>query len=101
MIIRILRMCALRACPSGTLVYRPCCKKFIPLGTKLLDWSLLLERESFFFVAVSLIFVIFFFLLRLLLAWYADNRLRVPRFHFRRHILRAGATFFHTPEIEE
>jgi len=65
------------------------------------DWSLLLERESFFFFFVSSVLFIFFFLVRLLLAWYADYHLRVPRFHFRRHIARAGATFFSPPEIEE
>jgi hypothetical protein len=65
------------------------------------DWSLLLERESFFFFFVSCLLFIFFFAFRLLLAWHADYRLRVPRFRFRRHILRAGATFFSPPEIEE
>jgi Transglutaminase-like superfamily len=65
------------------------------------DWSLLLERESFFFFSVSAFSFIFFFVLRVLLAWYADNRLRVPRFHFRRHMVRAGATLVSTPEIEK
>jgi hypothetical protein len=65
------------------------------------DWSLLLERESFFFFFVSSVLFIFFFACRLLLAWYADHRLRAPRFHFRRHIARAGATFFSPPEIEK
>jgi hypothetical protein len=65
------------------------------------DWSLLLERESFFFLFASSLFFIFFFLVRFLLAWYADYHLRVPRFHFRRHVARAGATFFSPPEIEE
>src|SRR6202162_4078467 len=67
-------------------------RKVYPTWDEDFDWSLLLERESFFF---------FFFLVRLLLAWYADHRLGVPRFHFRRHIVRAGATFFSPPEIEE
>jgi Transglutaminase-like superfamily len=65
------------------------------------DWSLLLERESFFFFFVSCLLFIFFLASRFLLAWYADHRLRVPRFRFRRHIVRAGATFFSPPEIEE
>jgi hypothetical protein len=65
------------------------------------DWSLLLERESFFFFFISFLLFIFFFLVRILLAWYADHRLRVPRFRFRRHMSRAGATFFSPPEIEE
>jgi transglutaminase-like putative cysteine protease len=65
------------------------------------DWSLLLERESFFFFFFSSLAFIFFFLVRFLLAWYADYHLRVPRFRFRRHMLRAGATFFSPPEIKE
>ena len=87
--------------PLGAFGLQALLQKVYPSWDEDLDWSLLLERESFFFVAVSLISVIFFFLLRLLLAWYADNRLRLPRYRFRRHILRAGATFFHTPEIEK
>ena len=66
-----------------------------------MDWTLLLERESFFFFFASAFVFGFFFILRLLLAWYADHRLRVPRFHLRHHIARAGATFFSAPEIEE
>jgi hypothetical protein len=38
--------------------------------------------------------------LRVLLAWYADRRLRVPRFHFREHFLRATFAFLTTPGIE-
>ena len=65
------------------------------------DWSLLLERESFFFFFVSSVVFSFLFIARLLLAWYADHHLRVPRYRFRRHIARAGATFFSPPEIKE
>ena len=65
------------------------------------DWSLLLERESFFFFFVSSLIFSFLFIARLLLAWYADHHLRVPRYRFRRHIARAGATFFSPPEIKE
>ena len=64
------------------------------------DWSLLLERESFFvlFSAFSLFFVSM--LLRLLLGWYADHQLKIPRFRLREHVLRAGAAFFSAPEIK-
>src|SRR5262249_38371587 len=65
-----------------------------------LDWSLFLERESFFFLVLSSIFVFFFLALRFVLAWYADYRLRIYRFHLREHFLRAGAAFFSTPEIK-
>lgn len=65
-----------------------------------LDWSLLLERESFFVLVLSGIATLVFLLLRAFLGWYADRRLKIPRFHFREHLIRAAATFFSTPEIE-
>jgi hypothetical protein len=66
-----------------------------------IDWSLLLERESFFYLVLSVTGMLFFLLLRAALAWYADSRLRVPRFHLREHALRAGVAFFSTPEIKQ
>ena len=44
------------------------------------DWSLLLERESFFML-------------------FADQRLHVPRFHLRKYFQRAGAALLSAPEI--
>jgi hypothetical protein len=87
--------------PLAGLGLRYLLEEIYPSWDEALDWSLLLERESFFFVFISAFLFVFFFAVRFLLAWYADNRLRVPRFHFRRHALRAGASFFYTPEIEE
>jgi hypothetical protein len=66
-----------------------------------IDWSLLLERESFFYLVLSVTLMLFFLLLRAVLAWYADSRLRIPRFHLREHALRAGVAFFSTPEIKQ
>jgi hypothetical protein len=66
-----------------------------------IDWSLLLERESFFYLVLSAGATILFLLLRALFAWYADSRLRVPRFRLREHMVRAGAAFVSTPEIKE
>jgi hypothetical protein len=65
-----------------------------------MDWSLLLERESFFCLVVAALCTFLFLVLRFLLAWYADYRLRIPRFHLREHFLRAGAAFFGTPGIK-
>jgi len=65
------------------------------------DWSLLLERESFFYLVLSIVGTLFFLLLRAALAWYADSRLRIPRFHLREHAIRAGAAFFSAPEIKQ
>jgi hypothetical protein len=65
-----------------------------------LDWSLLLERESCFALVTAATFAFLLLVLRFLLAWWADYRLRIPRFHLREHFLRAGAAFFSTPGIK-
>jgi hypothetical protein len=65
------------------------------------DWSLLLERESFFYLVLSAGATMFLLLWRALLARYADSRLRIPRFHLREHAVRAGAAFFSAPEIKQ
>jgi hypothetical protein len=64
------------------------------------NWSLLLERRSFLYLFVSLSLVILLMILRVFLAWLADHRLRVPRFHFRLKLARATAAFFTSPEIK-
>lgn len=74
--------------------------RVFPKWEEKVDWSLLLERESFFILFVSAVATIFFLLLRMLLAWYADYRLKIPRFHLREHIVRAGAAFLYAPEIK-
>src|SRR3984893_1074732 len=87
--------------PLDGLGLRYLLRKVYPTWDEDFDWSLLLERESFFFFFISSVVFSFFFLVRLLLAWYADHYLRVPRFRFRRYMARAGATLFSPPEIEE
>jgi hypothetical protein len=64
------------------------------------DWTLLLERESYSALVAAAVVTFFSLVLRFLLAWYADYRLRIPRFHLREHFLRAGAAFFGTPGIK-
>jgi hypothetical protein len=66
-----------------------------------IDWSLLLERESYFYLVVSAGLTLFFLSVRVLLAWYADSRLRIPRFHLRVHLHRASSAFLSTPEIKQ
>lgn len=65
-----------------------------------LDWSLLLERRSFAWFFLSVWALIFFLLLRIVLAWLADHRLRIPRLRLRTSLTRATTTFFSTPEIK-
>jgi len=66
-----------------------------------LDWSLLLERESFFVLCVFIAGSLFFLMVREVMAWYADRRLKIARFHLRAHFARAGAAFFGAPEIKQ
>jgi hypothetical protein len=76
-------------------------ERVYPGWDEAIDWSLLLERESFFYVVASAAAFAFFLLMRTLLGWYADRRLRIPRFHLREHTARAGAAFLSAPEIKE
>ena len=65
------------------------------------DWSLLLERVSFLYLVLAGMATFFFLVLREVLAWYADSQLRIPRFHLREHMIRAGVALFSTPEIKQ
>jgi transglutaminase-like putative cysteine protease len=72
----------------------------VPAWDDSLDWSLLLERRSFmyFFLAVNALIALL--LMRIVIAWLADHRFQVPRFHLRANLSRATAAFFTTPEIK-
>jgi hypothetical protein len=74
--------------------------KVLPGWEERLDWTLLLERESFFALCASAFAFFVFVLARILLGWYADHRLKIPRFRLRSQFLRAGTTFFRVPEIK-
>jgi hypothetical protein len=87
--------------PLDGMGIRPALDSLAPGWDDAVDWSLLLERESFLIFVVSLCLAVFFLLLRAVLAWYADSRLRIPRFHLREHAVRAGVAFFFTPEIKQ
>jgi hypothetical protein len=87
--------------PLDGLHLRTMLDKVFPNWDEAVDWSLLLERESFFFLVLSVVATLFFLLVRVVLAWYADRRLRIGRFHLREHMVRAGAAFFSAPEIKQ
>jgi hypothetical protein len=87
--------------PLDGMGIRAALDRLMPGWDDAVDWSLLLERESFLMFIVSLCLMVFFLLFRVALAWYADRRLRIPRFHLREHALRAGVAFFFTPEIKQ
>lgn len=65
------------------------------------DWGLLLERESFFYLVLASAVFLLLLVFRQILGWYADSMLRIPRFHFRENLMRASGAFFSAPEIKE
>jgi len=74
--------------------------KSLPGWEERFDWTLLLERKSFFTFCVSAFAFFALTLLRILLGWYADQRLKIPRFQLRTRFLEAGTTLFRAPEIK-
>ena len=79
---------------------RPILDRIYPSWDEKVDWSLLLERESFLVLTMSAWVTLLLLLLRQILAWYADRKLKIPRFRLWAHLSRAGSAFFHTPEIK-
>lgn len=75
--------------------------KIYPGWDEVFDWSLLLERESFFVLCLFVAGSLFFLVMREVLAWLADRRLKIARFHLRAHFAKAGAAFFGAPEIKQ
>jgi len=86
--------------PLDGLRLRPVLDRVLPGWDEKVDWSLLLERESFFVLTAAALATLFLFLFRSFLAWYSDQWLKMPRFRLRSHLVRAGAAFFTTPEIK-
>ena len=87
--------------PLDGLHLRDLLDRVYPGWDESVDWSLLLERESYLYLVISTATFLFFLLTRVMLGWYADSRLRIPRFRLREHVVRAGAAFVSTPEIKE
>jgi hypothetical protein len=90
----------LAALPFHGLQLRQVLDYVLPGWDDSVDWSLLLERRSFAYLFFSVAALTFLLLLRSFLAWVADHRLRVPRFHLRTNLSRATAAFFTSPEIK-
>ena len=79
---------------------RPLLDRVFPGWEEKLDWSLLLERASFFALTLSAWATLILLGIRLVMGWYADRKLKIPRFHLRAHLARAGAAFLTSPEIK-
>jgi transglutaminase-like putative cysteine protease len=90
----------LAALPFQGSTLRQLLERLFPGWDEFLDWSLLLERRSFAQLFLSAFALICFMFARVILAWIADRRLHVPRFHLRANLSRATMAFFTTPEIK-
>jgi hypothetical protein len=65
-----------------------------------IDWTLLLERESFAALVVSAILLLFALLSRLLLSWFCSSRLGFERAKLRDHLFHAGAVLLRNSKTE-
>jgi transglutaminase superfamily protein len=61
-----------------------------PAWEETINWTLLLERESFAMLVASIFFLCFALAARVLLAWYCRHRLGITRERLRDQFLRAG-----------
>jgi len=61
-----------------------------PPWEEAINWTLLVERESFAMLAASLFLFCFALAARFLLGWYCRRKLGIPRERLRDQILRAG-----------
>lgn len=83
--------------PGLGMVLRRMLGSVFPRWEELIDWSLILERESFAMLLLSIFAVATLLLLRLLLGRYADRRLKMDRFHLRQ-LLSTGRVLISGPE---
>jgi len=65
-----------------------------PNWEETVNWTYVLERDSFAFFLSSFIVFCIALVFRLLLSWYGSRRLGIRRVRFRDQIHRAGATLF-------
>ncbi len=88
------------ALPFRGFQFRKILDGWFPGWDEYVNWSLLLERRSFLYLFLSINFLLILMVVRVFLAWLADNHLRVPRFRLRENLGRATAAFFTSPEIK-
>lgn len=69
-----------------------------PRWAELIDWSLILEQESFAMLILFIAAAVFLLVLRFLLGWSADRRLRLERFHLRNLLFKTGRILISRPE---
>ena len=68
-----------------------------PSWEESINWTLLVERESFSMLMVSCVFLCFAVALRFLFAWYCSSRLGIPRDRMRDQIMRVSHALAGSP----
>jgi hypothetical protein len=80
----------LRRIPLAGIVLRQIFDFVWPSWEESINWTLLVERESFATLTVSILLLCFALAARLLLGWYCSRKLGLPRVRLRDQIARAG-----------
>lgn len=69
----------------------------LPGWEEAINWTLVLERESFALTLLVVLFMCFTLAGRFALSWYGERRLGITRVHLRERLIRTGATLFSDP----
>ncbi len=69
-----------------------------PSWEEAINWTLLLERESFAVLTTSILLLCFAIALRSFLSWYSSRRLGIVRVRLRDQLTRAGEVLFSNPK---
>ena len=70
---------------------------FLPGWEEAVNWTLVVERESFAATLLAALLVCFSVASRFVLSWYGETRLGISRVRLREQLLRAGASLFNSP----
>ena len=69
-----------------------------PSWEESINWTLLLERESFAMITVSILLLCFALTIRLFLGWYCSRKLGIARVRLRDQLVRAGEILVSSPQ---
>ncbi len=69
----------------------------LPGWEEAVNWTLVLERESFAATLLAALLVCFSVAGRFALSWYGERRLGISRVRLRKQLVRAGASLFNSP----
>lgn len=69
-----------------------------PKWQEAVNWTLVLERESFAVMTLALLLTCFSVAARFALSWYGERRLGITRVRLREQLIRAGATLLNSPK---